>query len=168
MRFIKLAVFSAVVLFFIITAIGLLLPSTVKVSRTISINASHDTTYHYINDVKYWKLWMQGAEENTITFLSSRTAGIGTVAKIGTNQVSIEKSIPTFVETKWKGESGSVQTGGFNIIADSTNQSTTVNWYFEQHLSWYPWERLASITNEKILGPTMEQSLDNLKQLLEK
>jgi len=168
MRFIKLAVFSAVVLFFIITAIGLMLPSTVKVSRTISVAAPHDTAYYYINDVKYWKLWMEGAEENTIRFLSARTAGIGTVAQIGTNQVSIEQATPTFIETKWKGESGSVQIGGFNIITDSSNQSTTINWYFEQHVSWYPWERLSTITNEKILGPTMEKSLDNLKQLLDK
>ena len=58
-------------------------PSTVKVSRVANITAPYDTVYKYFNDVKYWKLWMDGADTETISFLSTKTEGEGTVVKIG-------------------------------------------------------------------------------------
>ena len=61
MRFFKLALISIVVLFALITAIGLLFPKDVTTTRTITIHAPADSLYHYLADVKHWKLWMQGA-----------------------------------------------------------------------------------------------------------
>lgn len=168
MRFLKLAVISMVILFFIVTAIGLLFPSTVIVSRAIDVNAPKDSVYRLLADVKYWKLWMESAKENTIQFLSHKTAGAGTVVKMGSNEVSVTKSSGTAVETVWKQESGHTQKSGFNLLSSPAQNITTVQWYFEQHLQWYPWERFASMMNDKILGPTMETSLDNLKTVAEK
>lgn len=165
MRIFKLAAISVLTLFFIVTVIGLLFPSVVRVSRAIDINAPKDSVHHLIADVKYWKLWMEGAQENTIQFLSAKTAGAGTVAKMGNNEVSIKKATASTIETIWKTESGNSQTAMFNLI--STNNTTTVQWYFEQHLRWYPWERFGSMMNDKVLGPTMEISLNNLKNVAE-
>ncbi|MFN4006469.1 MAG: hypothetical protein ACK4HE_03055 [Chitinophagaceae bacterium] len=170
MRVIKLGIISVVVLFVIATAIGLLMPATVRVSRTTSIEANIDTVFNMMNDIKYWKLWMANADTATIIFDGIKTKGPGTVAYIGSNKVSIyptEK--PTTVVTRWQGvKSNSDQYSYMELYHDSTNTSTTiVNWYFEQQLGWYPWERLGSMMNDKILGPLMEQSLDALKRKLE-
>jgi hypothetical protein len=43
-----------------------------------------------------------------------------------------------------------------------------VQWQFEQKVKWYPWERLGSMMNDKILGTMMEKNLNNLKALVEK
>ncbi|MGI8950186.1 MAG: SRPBCC family protein [Chitinophagaceae bacterium] len=168
MKFIKLAIISIVILFCIVTIIGLIFPGSVTVSRAININAPHDSVYHLLTDIKYWKLWMEGAEKNTIQFLSNKTAGAGTVAKIGATEVSIENATPSHIETIWKDSKGNKQTGVFNLITDSSKQITTVQWYFEQQLKWYPWERIGSMMNEKILAPSMENDLENLKKLAEK
>ena len=168
MRFIKLAIISFAVLFFIVTAIGLLFPSTVRVSRAADIAAPQDSIAHLLTDVKYWKLWLEGAKENPIQFLTPKTAGQGTVAQIGTNEVSLLSITPSQIVTQWKGKDGVVQQSGFELYADSLKQIVTVQWYFEQHLNWYTWERFGSMMNDKILGPTMEKSLENLKQLAEK
>lgn len=167
MRFIKLGVISLVVLFLVITAIGLAFPSTVTTSRMIEINASPDSLYHYLADMKYWKLWMKGAEENTIQFLSKKTAGAGTVAKIGTNEVSIQKATPGSIETIWKGEKGNIMTSGFVMMKNTRNNATVVQWYFQKHLGWYPWQRFGAMFNDKVLGPVMEASLTDLKKLAE-
>lgn len=167
MRLLKLAIISFVILFAIITAIGLLFPSTVRVSRAVNINAAYDSTYRYVNDVKYWKLWMISADTATITFLSSKTAGPGTVAKIGTGQVSIYRCTQDSVLTEWKSERGNIQHSAFVLINDSSSLVTTVQWYFEQEIGWLPWERFGSMANDKILGPVMEESLGKLKQTLE-
>ncbi|MGN6616317.1 MAG: SRPBCC family protein [Ilyomonas sp.] len=167
MRFFKLALISIVVLFALITAIGLLFPKDVTTTRTITIHAPADSLYHYLADVKHWKLWMQGAKDTTIQFLSAKTSGAGTVAKIGSNEVSISKATPSSIQMIWEGERGSIMTSGFEILSDPSHHVTTVEWYFQQHLQWYPWQRFSSMLNEKMLGPGMEKSLDNLREVAE-
>src|SRR5690242_17353147 len=102
MRFLKLTVVSFIILFFVVTIIGLLFPSTVTVSRAVEIASPRDTIYKYLSDVKYWKLWMNSADSSTISFLSARTAGEGTVAKIGTGEVTITRTTPDSIYTIWK------------------------------------------------------------------
>ena len=167
MRFIKLAIISFIVLFVILTGIGLLLPSTVRVTRNITIPATQDTLYHYVSDVKYWKLWMEVAKNSPVTFISKKTAGAGTKALIGKQRIDITKANKNEVVTVWETSSGRFLTGVFQLADDRTTGSTNLNWYYEQQLNWYPWERIASISNDKIIGPGMEQSLDNLKAIFE-
>jgi len=42
-----------------------------------------------------------------------------------------------------------------------------VEWYFNFHFRWYPWEKLGSMYYDKQLGPLMEKSLINLKSYIE-
>ncbi len=166
MRFLKLALISFIILFAVITAIGLMFPSTVSVSRAIEVSAPKDTIYKYLSDIKYWKLWMMSADTNTITFESAKTAGTGTVAKIGTGEVTITRTTSDSIYTVWKSEKGNVQNSGFTILPHLKDSGFTVQWYFQQKLNWYPWERFASLANDKILGPVMEQGFDKLKKTL--
>lgn len=110
---------------------------------------------------------MYGADTNAIQFLSPQTAGKGTIAKIGTGEMKITFSSMDSIITFWRSEKGNQQKSGFVIVASPSN-NTVVNWYFQQELDWYPWERFGSFANDKILGPVMEQSLDRLKKALEK
>ena len=167
MRFLKLAVISFIILFAVITVIGLMFPSTVSVSRAIEVSTPKDTIYKYLNDIKYWKLWMEGADTNTITFESAKTAGTGAVAKIGTGEVTITHTTPDSIYALWKSAEGNIQNSAFTIIQHLHDSGFTVQWYFQQKLNWYPWERFASLGNDKILGPVMEQSFDRLKKILE-
>ncbi len=166
-RLLKLAVISFFILFAIVTSIGLLFPSMVRVSRAINISAPYDTVYNYLNDTKYWKRWMQGADSATIKFISTQTAGGGTEIKIGTGKVVIQRNTADSIVTVWTSEKGSVQTSGFVLLKDSAGSITAIQWYFDQQLKWYPWERFGSMGNDKILGPVMEESLDKLKKMLE-
>jgi len=169
MRALKLVLISFFILFGVVTAIGLMFPSTVKVSRAVNITASYDTVYKYLNDVKYWKLWMDGADTATLVFLSLKTEGPGTVAKIGVSgEVSMLRSTQDSIFSDWKSGEGNIQHSVFTLLKDATNNVTTAQWSFEQHLNWYPWERFGSMANDKVLGPIMEQSLDKLKRILEK
>jgi len=168
MRLFKLVITSLIILFAIITAIGLFFPSTVRVSRAVNIAASYDTVYKYLEDVKYWKLWMDGADTATIAFLSTRTAGEGTVATIGTGQVTITRCTKDSIYSIWKSAKGNIQNSAFTFLNNTAQQNTTVQWYFDQKLNWYPWERFGSMANDKILGPIMEESFNKLKQVLEK
>jgi uncharacterized membrane protein len=168
MRILKLVLVSFFILFAVVTAIGLLFPSTVKVSRAVNISAPYDSVYKYLNDVKYWKLWMEGADTATLVFISMKTEGPGTVAKIGVSgEITMLKSTQDSIFSDWKSGKGNIQHSVFTLLKGASDV-TTAQWSFEQKLNWYPWERFGSMANDKILGPIMEQSLDKLKKVLEK
>jgi hypothetical protein len=57
MRFVKLAIISAVVLFVVIFLFSLIIPSTVRVSRAIDISAPKDSLVAQLADLRQWKNW---------------------------------------------------------------------------------------------------------------
>ena len=63
MKLIKLGLFSVVALFAIASMIGILLPSTVLVSRAVNITAPKDSIVNYINNIEEWKMWMDGMQQ---------------------------------------------------------------------------------------------------------
>src|SRR6478672_10751319 len=130
MRFLKLAIVSLIILFLLTTAIGFLFPSTAKVTRVAEIAAPYDSVYHYLNDAKYWKLWMYGADTNIITFLSARTAGTGTVVKIGTGEVTITRTTVDSIYMIWKSQKGNVQNSAFVLQNNAAQHNITVQWLF--------------------------------------
>lgn len=166
MRVLKLAVISFIILFIVVTGIGLLFPASVRVSRATDIHAPADSVFLYMSDMKYWKFWMNGADTGAISFLTQKTSGPGTVARFGNYEVSEISVSKDSITTVWKGQKGTIQTAVFNIIPRDAN-SVTVNWYFTSVANWYPWERFSSMMNDKIMGPPMESSLSNLKKRLE-
>ena len=167
MRFIKLGFISIVVLFLILTALGLLMPSTVRVTRNINIHASPGTMHDYIDDIKNWPLWMESIDAKSISFSSGQTKGQGALAHVSTLSIRITKDDKNTVESIWKSGSGKEQLCVFEFYPDSTTNNINLNWYFEQKLHWYPWERLPAIANDKVMSPFMEKSLDKLKVIAE-
>lgn len=166
MRFIKLALISFVVLFLVITAISLLLPSTVNVSRAIDINAPIDSVYNNINDLSKWKNWYANYDSSNVTY-SGKTAGEGSAITMNKTTVTILRSNPDQIQTLWRSGTKSLE-GDFNFFHQQNSSQISVQWLFTQHVRWYPWEKFASIVSDKVMGPVMEKSLNNLKKVIEK
>src|SRR5690349_15463592 len=114
MRIIKLGLISAVFLFLVVTAISLLLPSTVNISRAIDVNAPFDTVYTNLNDLSNWKKWIAGYDPANTT-ISQPSTGKGAVINMNRSKVTILASDTNIVETLWTTGSKSLK-GDFNII----------------------------------------------------
>ncbi len=166
-KFIKLGIISLVTLFILITVIGLLLPANVRVSRTVDVNATSSNVYYLIADISNWKKWMSGINENSFKTLSAKKDGKIIKAKIGSNEVSIVNTNQNSVTALWQGKNNRQQQSNFTIIPNQSLKVITLNWIFVEHVKWYPWQRISTIMNDKILGPEMEKSLENLKKLAE-
>lgn len=162
MKLIKLGVISIVILFLLITFIGALLPSTVLVSRAVNVNGPRDSIILYLQDIQQWKLWIEGMEKQEVKIYSSLNANLG-----GTT-VNIINVSDSAVVSSWTAKSGNMQTSTVRMISEPLQNLTIVQWQFEQKLKWYPWEKLGSMMNDKILGTMMEKNLNNLKSLVEK
>lgn len=161
MRFIKLAIISFVVLFILASCIGLLLPGKVLVSRAIDIQRSTDTILPLVNNLKSWIQWIEGMDQPSVKIINGQAANLNGV------EVRLIQSNNKQVITEWKLKSGNMQISTINLI-EQPNNITTVQWQFEQSLKWYPWERLGSMMNDKIIGTMMEKNLLNLKKTCER
>jgi hypothetical protein len=162
MRLIKLALISAVILFLMVWLFSLLMPSRIRVSRAIDISVPKDSVVSAIADLQQWQHW------NDLVNNDQYTNKQYTASKFIADQISITAH-PVKGDTlltTWKQKSGRTITGGFTW--DGNNRRMVLQWYFDIHLRWYPWEKFSSIIFDKQLGPPMEKSLANLKNLLEK
>ncbi len=163
MKLIRLILISILVLFVLASLVGTLMPSTVLVSRAINVSAEKDSVKPYLNNIEQWKAWMEGMDNNTAVKIYSSSR-----AMLGKTTVEITGITDSTVISLWTPATGSKQLSTIRLISDSIRRVTVVQWQFEQKVKWYPWEKLGSIMNDKILGTMMEKNLNDLKTLVEK
>lgn len=163
MKFIKLFFISIFFLFLVATSIGLLFPSTVVVSRVVDISAPKDSIYALTKDIIGWKKWIDGLNDTTVTLTTPLKANLGNTIVTIVQKNNENRVINSIWETKNNGTQESIM----EIFQQKGQATAAVHWQFIQHIGWYPWERFASMMNDKIMGTMMEKNLNNLKNLTE-
>ena len=167
MRYLKFMLISLLVFFSVLTVIGLCMPSTVTVGRSVEINAPADIIRMYTNDLQNWRYWLNGADTAYFEKLSAGTNEKHSKIKLGSYVISVITNDSKYMITLWQDSYGGEQINRIEMYKGSGN-GTIVNWSFTQQLHWYPWERLGAMLHDQILGPSMEVSLHKLKQVTEK
>ena len=167
MRYIKFAVTGLVILFILLTLIGLLMPSSVTVMRTIEINNPADSVHTYTNNIANWRYWINGADTAYFKQLTVSDSSKNSKIILGNYTVTITDTSSKYITTIWQSSNGSQQLNRLQLYSNAAN-TTVVNWSFQQQLKWYPWERLSAMLHDKVFGPSMEASLTKLKQVCEK
>lgn len=160
MRLIKLAIISLVVLFLLVFFLSALIPAHVRISRAMNVQCAHPASY--VSATSTWKNWNE--------FVKNAADSLGIVA--GNNKITgkgieivITEATPDTVRSVWRNQNGKEIVGVFTF--HTANNVTVMQWYFDFHQRWYPWEKFASINFDKQWGPVMEKSLENLKKLCE-
>ena len=151
MRVIKLGFISVVIFFVLLTLGGLLLPSHNIVSRAVNIKAKPISILPLIQNKSQWHMWMEGMDSTT---LNKR------------QQIQIISASDSLMVANWKTAEANYTTK-FRLIYSPGQAVTIVQWQFEQDVAWYPWERLSSLMNDKILGTLMEKNLARLQLVVE-
>lgn len=160
MRGVKLIFISVMVLFLLLVAFSSLLPSEIRISRAIDIIVQDKKVRAELVSLNKWEQWNE-----FIKVLNDKHIVADSI--VSTQLIiSMKNYNVASVTTWWVQQNGKSFPAVFNII--DHDSITTLQWYFEFKFKWYPWEKLSSIVYDKQLGPQMEQSLLNLKQLLEK
>lgn len=159
MGIIKLILISLIVLFLVITGISSLLPSEIRISRAVDINAHPDTVMNALKKLSGWKRWNEFVKP------------VSAVRVSGDSLISPELKVVILPGNRKELGSSWIQPG-HPVLASRftiypTNGVSTIQWYFICHFKWYPWEKLGSIVYDDQLGTPMEQSLQNLKKQLE-
>jgi len=162
MRLIKLAIISAVVLFLVVLGISSLIPSHVRISRAVNMHASQEASMGPVLKIEDWQGWNELVKGISPAKIQYR------IQQLNTDSLSIKITHATAdtIKTVWKSQSGREIAGVFTF--QQSGEVTIVQWYFDFHQRWYPWEKFASINFDKQWGPLMEKSLDNLKNIVER
>jgi hypothetical protein len=158
----SLIVFSLVILF-----LFALFPSHISISRVISINRPQTEVLDKISDLRTWKSWNEfliqpGSNNNSAGVTDSAGSDHLRVNGAIIRLARVEKN---GITTLWE-RGDRLFTGRF--LLQEKDRQTILVWTFEFDVKWYPWEKLASMFYNKQLGPVMEKSLVNLRDLLEK
>lgn len=162
MRMIKLALISAVILIGLTLSITSLIPSHVRISRAVNIAGDQRSLSAWFLDLEDWGQWnelVKGIPTHKVQFYDH---------KLVTDSLTITVTLATAdtVRTVWRNQSGREIVGVFALKQEG--KVTIVQWYFDFHQKWFPWEKFASINFDKQWGPQMEQSLGNIKKIIER
>lgn len=147
MKLIKLAIISFVLLFGLLTAFSLLIPSTVRISKAIDLTAPKDSVRRFITDTTQWRSWHPAYQNNqkqqAIINIDSVTDSLitATISSPGKNSLH----------------------NGWQFYTHADRESYTLQWYIDFRLRWYPWEKFGSLFYESTYGKMVEQGLSNLK-----
>jgi len=169
MHYVRLLVISFIVLLVLVMGISMLIPQHMRISRTMSIAAPPDSVMAELRDVSKWRNWYPGLDSAKPYMVNGELKGYILNEDDPSNPVYIsfteekkEEILATFYPRKVN-----PVVNGWSMEKGSAPNTTTVQWYMNFHLRWYPWEKFASLTLEKIYGPPMEEGLANLKREVE-
>jgi hypothetical protein len=170
MRFIKFFLISIIVLFVVLTALSLLFPGNVRISRSVNVAASREKAYAVLSDLRTWDQWNGFIRGTPLTGKSISSPFAGRGAELRSDQLVIteEDTAPdsSYLTFDWNQRKGRRFEGGFSLLP-TPRDSLSIQYWFDFHFRWYPWEKLGFFVYDRQWGPVMEESLDSLKRYLE-
>lgn len=155
MRFIKLGIISFVFIFILVTAISLLIPSHIRISKAINLRAEKDSILALVRDTANWKQWhpvfqtQQGQQAHAALRIKPLV--------LSDTLITMELSQP----------GKKPMLNGWQLYQYSNSEALTLQWYMDFHLQWYPWQKFSALFYENIYGTMMEQGLMNIKSTVE-
>lgn len=157
MRIIKLAVISFVFLFLLVTGISLLIPSHVRISKAIDVRAESDSVFALLQKDK-WPLWHPA-------FQPQNNVQAGNDVQELQTKIIVQNDSVLALEMQQKESMVIINTWQLHTFENST--ATTLQWYLDFNLGWWPWEKFGSLFYEDVYGKMMEQGLANIKEIVE-
>ena len=162
MRVIKLALLSFIFIFLLITLISLFIPRSIRISKATNIGADDKIVYTYFDELPDWKLWhpaLKNDPENEFAVLKDSSIKVqGTTIRV------VERKNEQII-TEMVTDNGRPIISVLKVIRHQEGDSSTLQWFMDFKLRWYPWEKFKSLFFENIYGFQMEQGLENLKSL---
>ena len=159
----------------VVIAVGYVLPRKVHVERKLLIHASQKTIYKQVNTLKNWTKWLPWLQEDTSLHIlcSIPESGVGATLKwlssdknIGNGSISIISDVvPDSLEVVFDFAEKGKSTGKF--IFRKENEGIIVTYSLASDLGMNPISRWFGLFSDRLIGPDIEQSLYNLKELVQ-
>ena len=150
--------------------VGILLPGTVEVTRTVEIDAPPETVFPLVNDLEAWAEWTPWGEVESR--LEGPSAGPGARRvwddpALGSGSLTLMAARPPFgVDYVVEVEDGAIRFEG-TISVEASGEGSVVSWTERVDLGWNPILGWTALTMDESQGLQLLESLDRLKQRAE-
>ncbi|RYG54158.1 MAG: hypothetical protein EOO01_02335 [Chitinophagaceae bacterium] len=167
MRLVRLLFLSIFFLFLLITGISLFIPSHVRISRATNFMGENDLIWQKVDDMRSWSAWnpfFSNLTNATVVYIDS-TGAKASGMKVNNTSIAFTSVTPAERIVKMHTDNKTFM-NGWKCISHGTSDSTTLQWYMDFDLRWYPWEKFASLLFDQSYGGRMEEGLGNLKKIV--
>lgn len=144
MKLVKLGLISIVAFGLLFSGLSLLFPSRVRVSRAIDISGSADQVLSRLRDTASWAQWYP---------VPPGSKGFPVLQRVTDSSVV----------ASFRQDNGRTGTAVFVVYPASVAGLTTLHWYIDFRMRWYPWEKFSALLLERRYGPMMESALGRFK-----
>ncbi len=175
MAFARLAFRVLFILLILFAVIGLLLPSSTAVERSIVIEAPAGKVFPHLNGMRAFHAWSpwSAIDPETVYEFSGPEQGVGPRMswysgdqQVGQGNQEITLSVPDRqVESRL--EFGDKGNGTATFLLESEGDGTRVRWQFSTEFGWDLFGRYVGLMLDSMIGARYDQGLQDLKAQVE-
>jgi len=170
----RLAFRVLLTLLILLVLIGLLLPPSAEVERSIVIDAPPERIFPQLNDMRAFNAWSPwGGDADTEYEFSGPEQGVGSrmtwqsgSAQAGYGAQEIVASEPT-QRVEMRLEFGDKGGGTASFVLEPQGGSTLLRWRFRTEFGWDLFNRYVGLMLDSLIGTSYEKGLKALKTRIE-
>lgn len=174
LRIIRKVVAAVVVFILIVAVIGLFLPTSYSVKRSIVIDAPPEKVHEYVGDLSKWETWSPWEEEDPtlIVTLGEKTTGVGAseswVGDSGDGALTITESSPSGgIKYELLFNGGEYESEGSITYETLPEEKTEVTWAMSGDMGKSVTGGYFALLMDTTVGNVFDKGLSNLKKTVE-
>ena len=174
MKILKVLAAVIVTLIVAIAAVGLILPSSYTVERSIVIDATPEEVHEYVGDLKKWDDWSPWKEEDPsiVVSLGEKTSGVGAsqswVGDSGTGALTITESSSTEgIKYDLLFDGGTYECTSSITYDRLQDGRTKVTWDMSGDMGRFVTGGYFAVLMDSMVGGMFDKGLSNLKREVE-
>lgn len=175
MKILRAFVAAAVALIVILAAVGLILPSSYTVERSIVIDATTEDVHEYVGNLAKWDDWSPWKEEDPtlVVTLGEKSSGVGAsqswVGDSGTGALTVTESSPAEgIKYDLLFDGGTYECVSSITYDRLQDGSTKVTWYMSGDMGRSVTGGYFAVLMDSMVGNMFDRGLSNLKREVEK
>ncbi len=167
MRLLKGFIIALAGLFIFITLFSLFIPSRVRVTRGVVINANAGKVFAEISDLKNWKHWQPVFKNDSVNINYDTRNSCEWDSKGKKNKLIITSQKDNILTASLVRDGEHEVLNTIRVLPLSDINQVQAEWNVLIKLKWYPWEKFYGIFIENITGQGYEDALNSLKEYTE-
>ena len=174
MRLLKNFLLAVLIILILVVVVGLFLPTSYTVERSIVINAKPEAIHKYVGDLNNWEKWAPWKEEDPTIVVTKgeKTKGEGAsqswVGDSGDGALTITKDSPTKgVEYDLVFEGGQYLSKSALLYEEQQEGETKVTWTMNGDMKSPIIGGYFAIMMDSMVGEMFDRGLSNLKTVAE-
>lgn len=174
MKILKTLISTIVILIVIVVVVGLFLPTSYTVERSIVIDAGPSQIHKYVGDLNNWNSWEPWSEGDPSLIIThgEKAKGVGAtqswVGNNGDGALTFTKDSPAEgIEYDMVFDDGTYVCQGAMIYAPLKDGETKVTWIMSGDMATPVLGGYFVLIMDSMVGQTFEKGLSNLKNIVE-